>query len=56
MTTDARLASLHGLHQQVKQDLADKISHKSTDDTDIKKLGLRKLAIEQQMEKLRLPD
>ena len=56
MTTDARLASLHRLHQQVEQELADALAHKSTDDSDIKKLKLRKLAIKQQMEKLRLAD
>jgi len=56
MTTDARLASLHRLHQQVEQELADALSHKSTDESDIKKLKLRKLAIKQQMEKLRLSD
>ncbi|MED5324170.1 MAG: DUF465 domain-containing protein [Pseudomonadota bacterium] len=56
MTTDARLASLHRLHQQVEQELADALAHKSTDDSDIKKLKLRKLAIKQQMEKLRLLD
>ena len=36
MTTDARLASLHSLHQQVEQDLADELSHKSKDDSDKK--------------------
>ncbi|MGB1118434.1 MAG: DUF465 domain-containing protein [Parvibaculales bacterium] len=56
MTTDARLASLHRLHQQVEQELADALTHKSTDESDIKKLKLRKLAIKQQMEELRLPD
>ena len=56
MTTDARLASLYRLHQQVEQELKDALAHKSTDDSDIKKLKLRKLAIKQQMEKLRLPD
>ena len=56
MTTDARLASLHRLHQQVEQELAVALAHKSTDDSDIKKLKLRKLAIKEQMEKLRLPD
>ncbi len=56
MTTDARLASLHRLHQQVEQELAEALSHKSIDESDIKKLKLRKLAIKQQMEKLRLPD
>jgi hypothetical protein len=56
MTTDARLASLHRLHQQVEQELAHALAHKSTDDSDIKKLKLRKLAIKQQMEKLRPPD
>ncbi|HAT08813.1 MAG TPA: DUF465 domain-containing protein [Rhodobiaceae bacterium] len=56
MTTDARLASLHRLHQQVELELADALSHKSTDEIDIKKLKLRKLAIKQQMERLRLSD
>ncbi len=36
MTTDARLASLHRLHQQVEQELADGLAHKSIDDSDIK--------------------
>ena len=36
MTTDARLASLHRLHQQVEQELAHALAHKSTDDSDIK--------------------
>ena len=56
MTTDARLASLQRLHQHVEQELEDALAHKSTDDSDIKKLKLRKLAIKQQMEKLRLLD
>tara|TARA_Y100000022_G_C12916280_1_gene225121 strand:+ start:205 stop:507 length:303 start_codon:yes stop_codon:yes gene_type:complete len=56
MTTDARLASLHRLHQQVEQELAEALFHKSTDDSDIKKLKLRKLVIKQQMEKLQLLD
>ena len=37
MTTDARLASLHRLHQQVEQELAEALSHKSIDESDIKK-------------------
>ena len=41
---------------KVEQELADALAHKSTDESDIKKLKLRKLAIKQQMEKLRLPD
>ena len=56
MTKDARLASLQRLHQQVEQELTDALAHKSTDDSDIKKLKLRKLAIKQKMEELRLPD
>lgn len=56
MTTDARLASLHRLHQQAEQELTDALADKSTEDSGIKKLKLRKLAIKQQMEKLRLPD
>ena len=56
MTTDARLASLHRLHQQVEQELADALAQKSTDDSEIKKLKLRKLTIKQQMEKFRLTD
>ena len=56
MTTHARLASLHRLHQQIEQQLMDALADKSTQDGDIKKLKLRKLAIKEQMEKLRLPD
>jgi hypothetical protein len=56
MTTHARLASLHRLHQQIEQQLTDALADRSTQDSDIKKLKLRKLAIKQQMEKLRLPD
>jgi hypothetical protein len=56
MTTDARLTSLHRLHQQIEQQLTDALADKSTQDSDLKKLKLRKLAIKQQMEKLRLPD
>ena len=56
MTTDARIASLLRLHQRLEQELADALAHKSTHDSDIKKLKLRKLAIKRQMEKLRLPD
>ena len=53
MTTDARLASLHRLRQQIELQLTDTLADKSTEDSDIKKLKLRKLAIKQQMEKLR---
>ena len=56
MTTHARLASLHRLHQQIEQQLTDALADKSTQDSEIKKLKLRKFAIKQQMEKLRLPD
>ena len=56
MTTHARLASLLRLHQQIEQQLMDALADKSTQDGDIKKLKLRKLAIKQQMEKLRLSD
>ena len=56
MTTHARLASLHRLHQQIEQQLTDALADKSTQDSDIKKLKWRKLAIKQQMEKLRLLD
>ena len=55
MTTDTRLASLHRLHRQVEQELTDALAHESTDDSDIKKLKLRKLAIKQQTEQFRLP-
>ena len=55
MTTDARLVSLHCLYQQADQEFTDALAHKLTDDSNIKKLKLRKLAIKQQMEKLRLP-
>ncbi len=53
MTTDARLASLYRMHQRLEEELADARAHKSTDDSDIKKLKLRKLAIKQQMDQLR---
>ena len=56
MKTHARLASLQRLHQQIEQQLTDALADKSTQDSDIKKLKLRKLAIKQQMEKLRLLD
>ena len=55
MNIDTRLASMYLLHRQVEQELTDARAHKSTDDSDIKKLKLRKLAIKQKMEKLRLP-
>jgi hypothetical protein len=56
MTIQAHLAELERKHQSLEDEIAEAITHPSTDDLRIAELKRRKLLVKDEIERLRLGD